>query len=123
MVLLDSNLVIYALQGRKQRVLAFISQHEICVSVITKIETLGYHRLEEQQEEALSNLFNGLPVLPITDRVVGETIRLRQLKKLSLGDALIAGTARAHGLTLATQNVSDFTEIPGLTVVDPLANV
>ena len=27
---------------------------------------------------------------------------------LDLGDALIAGTARAHNLTIATRNVSDF---------------
>ena len=35
-----------------------------------------------------------------------------------LGDALIAGTARAHDLAVATRNVRDFEGL-GVAVVDP----
>ena len=37
---------------------------------------------------------------------------------LSLGDALIAGTARAHDLSLATRNVADFERLD-LRVINP----
>ena len=37
---------------------------------------------------------------------------------LDLGDALIAGTAMTHGLTIATRNVKDFDGL-GLDVFDP----
>ena len=37
---------------------------------------------------------------------------------LDLGDALIAGTAKAHDLVLATRNVSDFESLD-LDVVNP----
>ena len=33
-------------------------------------------------------------------------------------DTLIAGTARAHTLTLITRNLSEFSRVPGLTTVD-----
>jgi tRNA(fMet)-specific endonuclease VapC len=33
-------------------------------------------------------------------------------------DLLIASTARAHGLTLVTHNISEFSRVPGLSVED-----
>jgi len=41
---------------------------------------------------------------------------------MSLGDALIAGTALSHGLPLATHNTKDFAWVEELEVIDPLAN-
>jgi predicted nucleic acid-binding protein len=38
---------------------------------------------------------------------------------MSLGDALVAGTALAHGLTLVTRNVEDFHWIQGLSLLNP----
>jgi len=40
---------------------------------------------------------------------------------MSLGDALIAGTALVHGRRLVTRNTTDFDRIAGLIVLDPLA--
>jgi predicted nucleic acid-binding protein len=39
---------------------------------------------------------------------------------MSLGDALIAGTALSHDLRLATHNTDDFTWIDDLAVFDPI---
>jgi len=41
--------------------------------------------------------------------------------EMSLGDALVAGTALVFGRELLTRNVKDFAGVPGLVVVDPLA--
>jgi predicted nucleic acid-binding protein len=41
---------------------------------------------------------------------------------MSLGDALIAGTARSPGLPLATHNTEDVAWIEELEVIDPLTN-
>ncbi len=38
---------------------------------------------------------------------------------MSLGDALVAGTALGHGLTLVTRNVKDFQWIQGLSLFNP----
>ncbi|MEO8680201.1 MAG: type II toxin-antitoxin system VapC family toxin [Vicinamibacterales bacterium] len=40
-------------------------------------------------------------------------------RPISFQDAQIAAIARAVGLTLATRNVKDFSDIDGLTVIDP----
>lgn len=42
-----------------------------------------------------------LTAIPITDPVLDEAIRLKQSKKMSLGDSIIAGTALLHGGELA----------------------
>ena len=43
---------------------------------------------------------------------------------MTLGDALVAGTALAHDLTLVTRNTSDFDWISDLSLLDPfLASV
>jgi hypothetical protein len=45
--------------------------------------------------------------------------RTRAGRPISTEDAQIAAIALAHGLTLATRNVSDFEGIDGLAVVNP----
>lgn len=45
--------------------------------------------------------------------------RTRMGRPISTEDAQIAAIALAHGLTLATRNVSDFEGISGLVVVNP----
>ena len=61
-------------------------------------------------------------ILPL-DRIEAEwAARLRAEAHLSgrvlhLGDALVAGTARAHGLSVATRNVKDF---DGLDTTSPI---
>lgn len=52
--------------------------------------------------------------------VLERAAQLRQLKKMGLGDSLIAGTAVQHDLTLVTHNIDDFLWIEGLDVLDPL---
>jgi predicted nucleic acid-binding protein len=41
------------------------------------------------------------------------------MRKLSLGDALVAGTALAHERTLVTRNTDDSKWIAELTLLDP----
>ena len=53
--------------------------------------------------------------------MLAKAIELRQSRKRSLGDALIAATALVFGFELHTHNVKDYEGIPGLVVIDPLA--
>lgn len=89
--------------------------------MISKVETLGYHKLSVREQQFLSEFFDAADVLPVSQTVVGEAIRLRQDRPISLGDALIAGTALAHDLPLATHNTGDFAWIEELRLVDPLS--
>ncbi|WP_374757388.1 hypothetical protein [Fibrivirga algicola] len=44
-------------------------------------------------------------------------MRLRQQRKRSLGDSIIAATALVHKLPVVTNNIDDFSTIEGLTVI------
>ena len=120
MILLDSNLVIYATQPNNEEVRAFLRANGHAVSAISLVETLGFHRLGNEEREELERFFGRTPIHPLTDAVLQEAVRLRQERRMSLGDALIAGTALVHGLPLATHNPGDFRWISGLKVIDPL---
>ena len=109
-MLLDSNILIYAAEPGYDSVRQFIAEIEPVASAISKVEVLGYHKLSADQRARLERLFRVLPVLPVTDDVVEIAIMLRQKRKMSLGDALIAATALSFGLTLATSILDSLDE-------------
>lgn len=121
MVLFDSNLIIYASQAKHESLRALIAREVPNVSVISKVETLGYHKLSAREQRFLGEFFDAAEVLPVSQTVVSEAIRLRQEQSISLGDALIAGTALAFDLALATHNTRDFAWIDKLQLIDPLS--
>jgi toxin FitB len=118
-MLLDSNIIIYALQPQYAFLRAFIAKHAPVVSAVSMIETLGYHRITPAEKLALEQFFSAGLVLPISGVVVERAIDLRQQKKLSLGDSLVAATALVHQKTLVTRNTTDFDWIEGLVVFNP----
>jgi predicted nucleic acid-binding protein len=88
-------------------------------SIVSRIETYGYHRITPDEIADLDTIFEWIDVLPVDDHVAAAAIRLRQLKRISLADALIAATALVYELPLCTRNEVDFANIPGLQVVNP----
>jgi predicted nucleic acid-binding protein len=51
--------------------------------------------------------------------VLQQAVRLRQIKKMTLGDAFVAATALTYKLTLVTRNTKDFGWIDGLSLLNP----
>ena len=119
-MLLDSNIIIYAALPEYSALQDFIAKHAPAVSAISRVEVLGYHLLTQQDRSEFEEFFAAATVLPVSDLVISKAIELRQVRKLKLGDALIAGTALAHGLILVTRDTRDFHWIDGLTLLDPL---
>jgi toxin FitB len=120
-MLLDSNIIIYSFHPEFQELLqVFISSHECCCSVISCVETLGYHKMSDDERYYLQRFFDTITVLPVTQVIVSTAIAVRQQKKMSLGDALIAATALEYRQTLATRNAKDFDWMEGLKIVNPL---
>lgn len=119
-MLLDSNIIIHAALPEYGALQDFIAKHAPAVSAISRVEVLGYHLLTQQDRSEFEEFFAAATVLPVSDLVITKAIELRQVRKLKLGDALIAGTALAHGLTLVTKDTQDFQWIDGLTLLDPL---
>ncbi len=132
-VLLDTNVISELVKGTPNaKVLAFVSHAQSAwIAVITVHELeFGIARLPKGKRRAAleAKIAHALTrykdsILPITRREARESALMRaeargQGRVLDLPDALIAATAKEHGLTLATRNISDFDHL-GIDVVDP----
>lgn len=119
MNLLDSNIVIYAGQSQFQWLRQLLQPLPCAVSVATKIEVLGYHKLTPEDQADLERFFSASEILETSIGIADRAVALRQRRKMSLGDAIIAATALHHGYRLITRNIVDFEWIPGLQVWNP----
>jgi len=90
------------------------------VSVITKIEVLGFNTTEHQFK-ILTDFMDDAIVMDLTKEVADICILLRKKYKTKLPDAIIAATALADNAILITRNINDFKNIIGLNVLDPHA--
>ena len=118
-MLVDSNILIYAAQPAYAHLRQFIAVHAPAVSAVSYVEVLGYHQLDDEERQYLEAFFRLAQVLPLSQAVLDQAVTLRQQRKMSLGDALVAGTALLHGMTLVTRNVEDFQWIQGLSLLNP----
>lgn len=102
-----------------QKVRDFLKENEadLAVSAITKLEVLGYHKLAAEDKELFEGFFQSVTVFPVSTMVIEKAIQLRQQQKMSLGDCIIAATAIQYNHKLFTNNVEDFNNIAGLSII------
>ena len=119
MMLTDTNLIIYSVKPEHLFVREWFESAGPVASAISYVEALGYWNLKEGEKRDLTEFFDSTEVLPLSDAVLNQAVKLRQTKSMGLGDSLVAATALVNGLTLATHNTGDFAWIPNLSLVDP----
>ena len=104
--LLDTNVSIGYLDGhepaRKLLELRGATPLNSAMSQISRIEMLGFAALPLDAENHIVELLQAVAILPIDEAVEREAIAIRRRTRLKLPDAIIAATARAHGLELLT---------------------
>ena len=120
MILLDSNILIYSAQTPYAHLRPLVSSPDNCVSAFTMLEVLGFHALSAIDKTYFNSVFAVLEVKDLSLTIIQAAIQLRQMRKMSAGDALIAATALQFNCELYTRNVSDFNWIKGLKVVNPI---
>jgi toxin FitB len=120
MKIIDTNILIYS-NLREYHNLRVLFEDKFCYfSEITKLEALGFHKITNAEKTYFTNVFNFANIVKIDSEVVELAISLRQVRKLSIGDAIIAATAILYDLELVTRNTKDFDAIKGLRVSNPL---
>lgn len=118
-MILDSNIIIYSARPEYIQVARYlqVNQDIVKVSLISTLEVLGFSRLLAADKRTFEAYLGSVEIFPITDNIITEAIRLRQQRKRSLGDSIIAATALLFNLPVLTNNVADFTDITGLQVI------
>jgi len=118
--LIDTNVVIDIFGNvMPDNVKQKVKQMFPVVSAVTYMEALGWHRATTAQLNILKVFMDNATILPINKPVIDETVRIRQQKKIGLGDAIIAATAIVHNSVLVTRNEDDFKSIDHLRLYNP----
>ena len=122
--LLDTNIVIYTMKNRPQRVKRRFQQHhgQMGISTVTIGELVFGAEHSQQTERNLADLealAARLEVLPFDNQAAYHFGQIRAVlyrtgQPIGPYDMMIAGQARAAGLKLVTNNVKEFERVPGL---------
>ncbi len=119
-MIFDTNVLIYLSKYILKPDDVFSNKTETSISIITKIEALGFNFINKEEHLLLLNLCNELNVIPVTDDIAEQTIRIRKANRIKLPDAIIYATALTEGLPLMTHNIADFKNLGNeVKLVDP----
>lgn len=130
-ILLDSDVIIDFLKGRESgiTVMEVFLKEKLFISIVTWMEIVygtkrssAPRKREDEFEHFLSAL--SIKILPVDKPVADIFIELKsnlekEEKPLPDFDLLIAATALAHNLSLATRNVKHFSRIKKLKLAIP----
>ena len=125
--MLDTNICIYAMKKKPEKVLRRLMQeldNGICISSITLAELeygMRHSSDPARNERALIRFLAPLSVLPFgapAASMYGEIRASLQSRGTPIGplDMLIAGHAKAENMILVTNNVREFERVPGLEI-------
>ena len=101
-------------------VLDSIIDNTFYISVINKIELLGFSNITKKEEIKFQEFINAANVIELNDDVVNKTIYIRRQRKVKLPDAIIAATAGVYDLVLLSRNDKDFKKIDDLILINPM---
>lgn len=117
--LLDTNVIIdYYSNKLSQKQSIFVEGIPILISIITRIELIGKFSANRQYIKTTNAFIKGATIYELNEKIILQTIDIRQKHKIELPDAIIAATAMANKLTLITHDVHDFKHIGNLKFID-----
>ena len=121
--LVDTNILIYyfadEIPKNELNMIEKILKRSFNISVITKIEFLGWRKHTDDGFEMARKFVGFAEVIPLTNEIANLTIDIRRSCKVKLPDAVIAATALQNDIVLVTRNKDDFENVVGLEIYNP----
>ncbi len=121
--LLDTNILIYHWKGEipisEIENIEAILKHSFIISVITKVELLGWRKHTAEGFIKAKEFLKRAKVIPVDNELADLTIELMRNNNIKLADALIAATASLNDLVLITRNEEDFAMLDNLEIYNP----
>ncbi len=116
--LIDSNIIIYYLNGEKI-VYDFlnINRFNSAISIISFYEILNYNFTAEE-EIIVKQFLKSFAILNISETIIEQALQNRKIKKIKMPDNFIVSTAQIYNLTLVTRNTQDFSSL-NIKILDP----
>lgn len=99
-LLLDPNIIIYALKGLTDVRPYFDSKPYI--SKVTEIEILGVKNITKGEILIRETAIEFCTIMPLTNKIKRKVIEIKRRTKIPIPDAIIAATAIEEGFTLVT---------------------
>jgi len=120
MFLIDSNILIYSYLNKYEYLRQLFVKESIFISEITRVEVLGYHKLNSEEDRYFRDVFNFIPVIFPSQEIFDASIIIRKTYNLKLGDSIIAATAYVNNLLIYTRNISDFERVKSIKCINPI---
>lgn len=109
--LLDSNVIIDASQGLISIESITSKYNYIYVSVISYVETLGFHFISLEEESIVKQILNNVEIINLNKAIADKAIEFRKIKKIKLPDAFVLSTASTLKADLVTSDIKEFQNI------------
>jgi len=122
LIIWDTNILIYHTKGSEKSIdfiTNVISHKSFNISVVTKIEFLGWDKHTIDGFEKCKQLLESANIYHVDEEIANKAIELKRGMNIKLADAVIAATAILNNLKIATRNVNDFKAIEGLGATNP----
>ena len=120
--LIDSNVAIYyfgmTLSKDSEKFIDQILVERYSISVISRIELLGFKGLRTNESAALNSFISNSNIFDLDEEIILKTIQIRKMHSIKIPDAIIAATCLINNYLLITNNVKDFDKITGLHVIE-----
>lgn len=122
-VLIDTSIIIdYLRQKDKSKTVLFHladSKYELYASILTHAESYAGKSIWEREaaKKMLEKVFSNIKVLSLEEDVSKKAGEISARYGLEIVDAIIAATAIASKLELATFNRKDFEKVKGISLI------
>ncbi|UKT64587.1 hypothetical protein [Pedobacter mucosus] len=88
-IIIDTNIIIYLSKKILPPEKIFFDDTLYSISIITKMELLGYSFSSQLEEDNLKKIISSFNLVSINNKIVDATIQLRKNNKIKLPDAII----------------------------------